>query len=64
VEQASAGGLVDVELPAEVYGSPTTATGAEDHVAGLQAECRPGDTWAECPQKVLEWPSCPSSLPL
>jgi hypothetical protein len=36
--------LEDAELPAEAYGSPTAATTEEDHVASLQAECRPGGT--------------------
>jgi hypothetical protein len=44
VQQTTADGLVDTKLHAEVYGSPTAATVVEDHAAGLQAECRPGDT--------------------
>jgi hypothetical protein len=36
--------LVDAELPAEMYDSPTDTAVAEDHVAGLQAECIPGGT--------------------
>jgi hypothetical protein len=56
---------VDAELPTEVYGSPTTAEEEEeDHAAGLQAECRLGDTWVKRPQKDLERLSCPSSPPL
>jgi hypothetical protein len=44
------GGHVDTELPTEVYGSPTTAEEEEeDHAAGLQAECRLGDTWVKRP---------------
>jgi hypothetical protein len=35
VEQIVAGVLEDVKLPAEVYGSPTTAAAEGDHVAGL-----------------------------
>jgi hypothetical protein len=50
VEQTVVGGLEDMELPIEVYGSPTTAAAARvDHAAGLQVQCRPGGTWAECP---------------
>jgi hypothetical protein len=59
-------GLVDAELPVVMYGSPTAAAAAaagEDHTAGLQAECRLVDTWAERSQKVLSRPSCPSSPP-
>jgi hypothetical protein len=54
VEQAVAGGLANTKLLAEVYGSPSASTKEEYHMVGLQAECRPGGTWAECPQKVLE----------
>jgi hypothetical protein len=59
MEQTSAGELADVELLPEVYGSPTATTVEENHVTVLWAECKPGDTWAECPQKVLERLSCP-----
>jgi hypothetical protein len=40
VEQTAVGELADAELPTEVYGSPTATAMKEDHVAGLQAECR------------------------
>jgi hypothetical protein len=63
VEQTSVCKLVDTELPGKVYGSPIVTAAMEDHVAGLQAECRPGSTCAEHPQKYLEQLSCPSSLP-
>jgi hypothetical protein len=46
VEETAAGGQADTELPAKVYGSPTTAAEV-DHMAGLQAECTPDGTWAE-----------------
>jgi hypothetical protein len=62
VEQAAVGELADVELPAQVYGSPIAAA-EEDYAAGLQTECRLGDTWLERPQMDLERLSCPSSLP-
>jgi hypothetical protein len=62
VEQIVVGGPADTELHAEVYGSPTIAT-EEDHTDGLQAECRPGVTWAEHPQKDLERLTCPSPPP-
>jgi hypothetical protein len=51
VEQTTAGGLEDAELPAEVYDSPTAAVAEEDHVAGLQAECRLGGTCEERPRR-------------
>jgi hypothetical protein len=35
VEHTAAVKLADVELPAEVYGSPTAAAMEEDHAAGL-----------------------------
>jgi hypothetical protein len=63
VEQTVVGKLADAELPAEVYGSPTTTTAEEDHTTSLQAECRLGSTSAEHPQKDLEQLSFPSSLP-
>jgi hypothetical protein len=46
VEQTATGKLVDSELLVEVYSSPT-AIEEEDHMAGLQAECRLGGTWAK-----------------
>jgi hypothetical protein len=49
VEQTAAGELAHVELPAEVYGSPTTTLEEEDHTAGLHAECRPSGNWVELP---------------
>jgi hypothetical protein len=50
VEKTAAGGLANVELPTEVYGSPSATIAEEDHTAGLQAQCRPGSTWVECPR--------------
>jgi hypothetical protein len=43
------GELTDAELPAEVYSSPTAVVAEEDHVAGLQVECRLGGTWVKRP---------------
>jgi hypothetical protein len=64
VEQTAEGEPADGELPVEVYSSTTAAATKEDHMAGLQANCRPSGTWVESPQKDLERLSCPSSLPL
>jgi hypothetical protein len=63
VELTALGGWADGELPTEEYGSPTAAVVEEDHTTGLQEGCRLGSTWVECPPKVLEWLSCPSSPP-
>jgi hypothetical protein len=49
VEQTAVGELVDAELLAEVYDSPTTAAAERNHMVGLQAEYRPGGTWVEHP---------------
>jgi hypothetical protein len=49
VEQTVAGELADAELPTEVYDSPTAIAAKEDHVAGLQVECRLGGNWVEHP---------------
>jgi hypothetical protein len=43
------GRLEGVGPPAKVDGD-STAEMEGDHVAGLSEECRPGGTWAECPQ--------------
>jgi hypothetical protein len=63
VEQTIVSELADMELPAEVYGGPTSAAVERDHATSLQAECRLGGTWAKRPQKDLERLSCLSSLP-
>jgi hypothetical protein len=47
VEQTTTGGPTNVELHAEVYGSPTTIV--EQDCVGLEVECRPGNTWARRP---------------
>jgi hypothetical protein len=47
VEQTVAGELVDLELPTEVYDSPTAAAIEEYHAAALEVECRLGGTWVE-----------------
>jgi hypothetical protein len=49
VEQPAAGRWEDVAPPIEVYGGFTAAMKA-GHMAGLKAECRPGNTWVEHPR--------------
>jgi hypothetical protein len=49
VDQPAVSRLDDMGPPAAVDGGYTTVVEG-DHVAGLRAECRPGDTWVECPR--------------
>jgi hypothetical protein len=49
VEQPVVGKWEDVGPPTEVD-ADSTATTKGDYVAGLKAECRPGDTWVERPR--------------